>query len=239
MNVFAFIFARGGSKGLPKKNIKLINGKPLIAWSIDQARAARNVDRVFVSTDCPEISLIAQKFDAEVPFLRPSELATDDSPELLSWKHALAYLKENEGILPDVMVSVPPTSPLRLSFDIDKCIEKFLEGDSDVTITVSKSSRNPYFNMVEFEKNNLVRQVIPFGKTTFRRQDAPQVFDITTVAYASSPKFVLSNDSLFSENSRINAIEVPSERAIDIDNLLDFEIAEFLMKKRSNFEKNI
>ena len=77
----------------------------------------------------------------------------------------------------------------------------------------------------------MVRQVIPFGETTFRRQDAPEVFDITTVAYASSPRFVLSNDSLFSENSRINAIEVPSERAIDIDNLIDFEIAEFLIKK--------
>lgn len=238
MSVFAFIFARGKSKGLPKKNIKLINGKPLIAWSIDQAKAARNVDRIFVSTDCPEISSIAQKFGAEVPFLRPSKLATDDSPELLSWKHALTYLKENEGISPDVMVSVPPTSPLRLPYDIDKCIEKFLEGNSDVTITVCKSSRNPYFNMVKFE-NNLVRQVIPFGKTTFRRQDAPKVFDITTVSYASSPKFVLSNDSLFSENSKINAIEVPSERAIDIDSLLDFEIAEFLMKKRSNFEENI
>tara|TARA_A200000113_G_scaffold225860_1_gene248375 strand:- start:862 stop:1581 length:720 start_codon:yes stop_codon:yes gene_type:complete len=239
VSVFAFIFARGGSKGLPKKNIKLINGKPLIAWSIEQAKVARNVDRVFVSTDCPEISSIAQNFGAEVPFLRPSKLAADDSPELLSWKHALIYLKENEGISPDVMVSVPPTSPLRLSFDIDKCIEKFLEGNSDVTITVSKSSRNPYFNMVEFDKNNLVRQLMPLGKTTFRRQDAPKVFDITTVAYASSPKFVLSNDSLFSENSRINAIEVPSERAIDIDNLLDFEIAEFLMKKWSNFEENI
>ena len=113
MKIIAFIFARGGSKGLPNKNIKILNGKPLIAWSIEHAKKINRIDRVIVSTDSEEIAKIAREFGAEVPFMRPLELATDESPEWLSWQHGLKHLKSIDGCLPDLMLSIPATAPLR------------------------------------------------------------------------------------------------------------------------------
>ena len=119
MKIIAFIFARGGSKGLPNKNIKILNGKPLIAWSIEHAKKINRIDRVIVSTDSEEIAKIAREFGAEVPFMRPLELATDESPEWLSWQHGLKYLKSIDGCLPDLMLSIPATAPLRDVEDIN------------------------------------------------------------------------------------------------------------------------
>ena len=109
MTIVAFIFARGGSKGLCGKNILPLAGKPLIAWSIEQALSVSRIDRVIVSTDSTEIAAIALKNGAEVPFIRPAELAGDDSPEWLSWRHALNYVYETTGVFPETMVSVPTT----------------------------------------------------------------------------------------------------------------------------------
>lgn len=125
MNAIAFIFARGGSKGLPGKNIRTLESKPLIAWSIEQALAIKRIKRVIVSTDSEEIAAISRVYGAEVPFIRPAELARDDSPEWLAWRHALNYIRETLGLLPDVMVSVPATAPLRSSVDIDNCLDEY------------------------------------------------------------------------------------------------------------------
>ena len=125
MSIIAFIFARGGSKGLPDKNIKILNGKPLIAWSIEHAKSVKRVDRVIVSTDSEEIARIAREYGAEVPFMRPAALATDNSPEWLSWQHSLKYLKNTDGCLPDLMLSIPTTAPLRNVKDIDKVIDEY------------------------------------------------------------------------------------------------------------------
>lgn len=111
MKIDSFIFARGGSKGLPGKNIRMLAGKPLIAWSIEHAKAVSCIDRVIVSTDSEEIAEVAQNYGAEVPFLRPHDLAKDDSPEWLAWCHALRYLGDNNMGMPDIMVSVPVTAP--------------------------------------------------------------------------------------------------------------------------------
>ena len=112
MSIVAFIFARSGSKGLPDKNIKIFNGKPLIAWSFEHALSVKRVDRVIISTDSEVIAKIGKEYGAEVPFLRPPELATDNSPEWLSWQHGLKYLKIADGCLPDLMLSIPSTAPL-------------------------------------------------------------------------------------------------------------------------------
>lgn len=125
MNTVAFIFARGGSKGLPGKNIRPLGGKPLIAWSIDQALAVKRIARVIVSTDSREIADVARKYGAEVPFIRPEQLARDDSPEWLSWRHALNYLMDTDGALPEAMVSIPTTAPLRLPIDIENCLDVY------------------------------------------------------------------------------------------------------------------
>lgn len=229
MRTVAFIFARGGSKGLPGKNIRPLLGKPMIAWAIEQTKAVKRISRVMVSTDSEEIAAIARKYGAETPFMRPSQLARDDSPEWLAWRHALNYLK-SEGCLPDAMVSVPVTAPLREPIDIEKCIDDFSRGGADAVITVSPAQRSPYFNMVKRNDDGTVGLVITPPKNFSRRQDAPQIFDVATVAYVVSPEFVLTKNALF--EGRIRGVEVSPENAIDIDTLLDFHVAECLLQRR-------
>jgi len=125
MKTYAFIFARGGSKGLPNKNLRFLAGKPLIGWSIDVAKKVSCINRIIVSTDSHEIAEVAVSYGAEVPFIRPAELATDASSEWLSWRHALDYLTKQEGDLPDIMLSLPATAPLRSVDDVDKCINAY------------------------------------------------------------------------------------------------------------------
>lgn len=230
MDTVALIFARGGSKGLPGKNIKHLAGKPLIGWAIEHAKAVSRIKRVLVSTDSEEIAAVALEFGAEVPFLRPAELARDDSPEWLAWRHALEYLQKRDGFLPYAMVSVPVTAPLRLPIDIENCLDIYKLGDVDVVVTVTDPHRNPYFNMVKLNEDGTAGLVISPPTGVIRRQDAPAVYDMTTVAYVVRPEFVLTHSSTFA--GRVRALHVPIERSIDIDTLLDFEIAELMMKKR-------
>ena len=231
MNATAFIFARGGSKGLPGKNIRPLGGKPLIAWSIEQALAVKRIDRVIVSTDSEEIAAVARAYGAQVPFLRPPELARDDSPEWLAWRHALNYLKENDGVMPTVMVSVPATAPLRSPIDIDNCLDEYEKGNVDIVITVTDANRSPYFNMVKTNADGTVGLVITPQSTITRRQDAPVVYDIATVCYVASSVFVMTHDGTF--EGRVKAVHVSAERAIDIDTLLDFQITESIFNIRT------
>lgn len=230
MKAAAFIFARGGSKGLPGKNIRPLGGKPLIAWSIEHALAVNRIERVIVSTDSEEIAAVAREYGAKVPFIRPAELARDDSPEWLAWRHALNYLQESEGALPQMMVSVPATAPLRLPLDIENCLDEYEKGDADMVITVTDAHRSPYFNMVKGHPDGTVGLVISPQSAIARRQDAPTVYDVTTVAYVVRPEFVMSHNGAF--EGRVRAVHVPTERAIDIDTLLDFQIAECLLNSR-------
>lgn len=231
MNVVAFIFARGGSKGIIGKNIKDFAGKPLIAWSIEHALSVSQINRVIVSTDSQEIAAVALTYGAEVPFMRPSALASDNSPEWLSWQHALQYLQDSDGFLPDAMVSVPATAPLRLPLDIEHCIREYAKEEIDIVLTTTDASHNPYFNMVSVEPDGRVGLLMASSSNGVqRRQGAPNVYGITTVAYVANPQFIMSKDGIFS--GRVRAVYIPPERAIDIDTLLDFEIAEFLMYKK-------
>ncbi len=225
----AFIFARGDSKGLPGKNIRNFGDKPLIAWSIECALLVKAIDQVIVSTDSAEIAEISKSYGAEVPFIRPSELATDESPEWLSWRHALEYVRRSSGALPDAMVSLSATSPLRAVSDVESCMEEFSKGGCDVVVTVSEAYRNPYFNMVKDKSDGTVTLVIEDFQVS-RRQDAPIIRDLSTVCYVASPEFVMSHNSIF--EGRVKAVNVPRERAIDIDSLLDFQIAEFMLNSR-------
>ena len=226
----AFIFARGGSKGLPGKNIKPLAGKPLIAWAIEAALGVPEIGRVVVSTDDANIARVGRAYGADVPFMRPSELASDTAPEWLSWRHALHSIEEAEGKLYGPLISVPATAPLRLPEDISACINLYNEGGADVVLAITESHRNPWFNMVAKREDDTFSPVNSSEGKLTRRQDAPSVFDVTTVAYVANPKFVLEQMSLF--DGRVKAILVPVERSIDIDTSHDFAIAEFLMTKR-------
>ena len=231
MDAVGFIFARAGSKGVPGKNIRNFAGKPLIAWSIDHAKKVKRLRRIIVSTDSHEIARIALAHGAEVPFIRPEELALDDTPEWLAWQHAIRMVEKEEGRLPNVIVSLPTTAPLRDPLDVENCLDEFSKGGADAVITVSEAYRNPWFNMVKSNPDGTVGLVNkPGERNVFRRQDAPTVYDMATVAYVADPKFILSQTSLFS--GKLRAVEVPRERSIDLDSLYDFELAEFLMKRR-------
>ena len=228
--ITAFIFARGGSKGLPGKNIRDLMGKPLIGWAIDQALSVEQIERVIVSTDCHEIATVARLFGAEVPFIRPPELASDVSPEWLAWRHALDFLRETEGAWPDMFVSIPTTAPLRLPEDIIACIQTFEKSKADAVFVVTEAHRNPWFNMVACSNDGGFYPVNSPDEGIHHRQDAPTVYDMTTVAYVLRSDFIMEEQGIFS--GKTAAVEVPKERAIDIDTLNDFEIAELFMKKR-------
>lgn len=229
MTVVAAIFARGGSKGLPRKNLRPLAGRPLLAHAIDAARACPGVDRVIVSTDDAEIAEVGRAHGAEVPFLRPPELARDDSPEWLAWQHALREL-ERAGEPAELLVTVPTTAPLRAVEDVEACLRAVRDSDADCAITVTPAQRSPYFNMVHLDPEGWAELVIAPDRTIARRQDAPRVFDITTVAYCSRTDYVLRARSLF--EGRVRAVVVPRERAVDIDDELDFAFAEFLVQRR-------
>lgn len=230
----AFIFARGGSKGLPGKNIKPLAGKPLIGWAIEAALAVPKIGRVVVSTDDADIARVGRACGAEVPFFRPDSLASDTACELDAWRHALATLSDTEGALPDPFISVPATAPLRKPDDIAACLECYWAGGADIVLTATQAHRNPWFNMVTTGEDGTAALVNnPDGVVT-RRQDAPEVMDLTTVAYVADPHFLLAGGKLFS--GRVKVVPVPMERAIDIDSAHDFAIAEFLMTKRLEAE---
>ena len=224
--VVAFIFARGGSKGLPRKNVLPLAGKPLIAHAVDHALGVGRIGRVVVSTDDAEIAAAATAAGASAPFLRPPELAADDAPEWLAWRHALDWLEQHEGRVPDVFVSVPATAPLRQSVDIEQCLDRLAVGDCDMVITVTPAARSPWFNMVVLDDAGLARLVIPSERTVARRQAAPRCFDMTTVCYATTPAHIRRAAGVL--DGRIAAVEVPRRRSIDIDDAYDMRIAEAL-----------
>lgn len=231
VSLTAFVFARGGSKGLPGKNIRPLAGKPLIGWAIEQALAVDRITRVIVSTDSEEIADIARAHGGEVPFIRPEHLSGDQAPEMLAWRHALQYLKCSEGSVPDPFIAIPATAPARLPEDIEACILAYEKGNADVVLSVTDAHRSPWFNMVKREGANFVLvNGDERGGRVMRRQDAPEVFDITTVAYVVRPGYVFEYSDLFSGST--TAVKVPVDRSIDIDTIHDFEIAEFIIDRR-------
>jgi len=232
MSIVACIFARAGSKGIPNKNIQTFSGKPLISWAVELALQVKQINEVFISTDSEEIAKIARMSGATVPFIRPSELATDKSPEWHSWQHFIKYLNDKGGRLPEVFLSLPATSPLRSINDVENCLNEFKKGRADFVVGITPSERNPYFNMVKKGEDNQVDLVIQQGDKYSRRQDTPEVFDLTTVCYVGKPATILTKNSIF--EGKVAGVEIPRERAIDIDTELDFQIAEFLFKSKAN-----
>lgn len=225
MKSYAFIFARGGSKGLPGKNIKKLAGKPLLCYSINIAKAMSSIDKVFVSTDDNDIATVAEEYGAIV-INRPKEFAEDDTPEWLAWRHAIDWASIHYGDF-DVFISLPATSPLRSLEDVESAIAKLQEQKADMCIAVTPANRSPYFNMVKCNSEGIVELVNKPEYNVTRRQDAPKVFDITTVVYVSTPKFIMENYGLFS--GKVTSIEVPKSRAVDIDDIYDFKLAEAVL----------
>ena len=225
----AFVFARGGSKGLPGKNIKPLCGKPLLQYSIECALDSELIDEVYVSTDDSGIAAVAKEHGATV-IERPAELASDTSPEWLSWQHAINWATEHKGAF-DIFVSLPATSPLTTKDDVNAAITQLKQANADICLAVTPSNHHPNFNMVTLDnqKNALLMQ--SSGNQVTRRQDAPQAYNITTCVYAATTDFVLRANGLF--GGKTTAIEVPRERAVDIDDIIDFKFAELIMTEQA------
>ena len=231
--IYAWIFARGGSKGLPGKNIRPLCGKPLIAYAIETAKKSRFIKDVFVSTDSPDIAAVAEQNGAIVPFLRPDELASDNANERMAWRHAIEWMRTQNKYKPmDIMVSLPTTSPLRTPEEVDTAIELYLEGNADTVIAVSRSARHPAFNMVYIDENKYAKIILSqYEEWVPNRQAYPAAFDITTAVYVSSSEYIMSSDNYL--QGRVQAIEIPEEHGVDIDTLIDFQQAELLLRERT------
>lgn len=225
----AFIFARGGSKGVRGKNIRELAGKPLIAYAIEAAKNSKYIDRVIVSTDSEDIARVARGCGADVPFMRPPELAADDSAEWLAWQHAIRQVHSIYGKDScSIFVSVPATCPLRKTQDIDSCIEALISDvNAHMAITVTASHSNPYFTMVTHDEQGYATLAAQPPFPIARRQDAPKIMDIVGVAYAAKPGFILHAQGMW--QGRVKTVEVPQERSLDIDTEYDFLVAELLV----------
>ena len=230
MSVIGIICARGGSKGVPGKNIRMLGDKPLIAWTIDIARQCNLLDRVIVSTESPTIAEVAVKYGAEVPFMRPDELATDAASHWSVWRHAVTTL-EQSGEKVDLLVDLHVTCPLRSVQDVVDCIRLLQQHpEADAATTITHSDRNPYFNMVSISQEGSIQVLIqPVNKIT-RRQDAPVAYSLTTSTYVLRRDFLYRTEGLFT--GKVMGMIVPRERSFDIDTELDFTIVEALIAKQ-------
>jgi CMP-N-acetylneuraminic acid synthetase len=204
MNITCVIGARGGSKGVAGKNIRPLLGKPLIAWSIEQALACPDITRVVVSTDSPAIAEVAVAHGALVPFMRPDALA-------------------------DLFVDLDCTSPLRDVADISQAIAQFKTAHMDAVFSVCEARKNPYFNMLEVvDGSQRICKQLP--KPIVRRQDAPKVFEHVASIYVLSPAYLRSGTGLLS--GRTQGYDIGVDKSLDIDSEFDFELVEYLMRKR-------
>jgi CMP-N,N'-diacetyllegionaminic acid synthase len=226
------ICARGGSKGLKDKNLRELCGKPLIAHSILQAKASALFDAVAVSSDSERILNAAREWGADYLVIRPPGLAGDAAPKVPAIRHCVLEAERMAGKVFDTLVDLDATSPLRLPGDIVGAIALLERGDCANVITGSPARRSPYFNMVEIGEDNIARLCKKPAKPVERRQDAPRCYDMNASVYVWRRKTLFDLDGVLGPDTRL--FEMPEERSLDIDTELDFEIVEYLMRKKAS-----
>jgi len=235
-NILGLISARGGSKELPRKNIKSLLGKPLIAWTIEQAFASKYLDRVVVSTDDKEIAEISKKFGAEAPFIRPKELASDKAQGIEVVLHAIEWLKKNDKRKQyNLIMLLQPTSPLRATEDIDKAIEFLFLKEAKAIVSVCEVDHHPLWANT-LSEDGCMKDFIRQGVLNKNRQELPVFYRLNGAIYLAYCNYVKEQKSFLGEKTF--AYIMPRERSIDIDDEIDFELAEILIKNNvSNFVK--
>lgn len=229
MEVLAFIPARGGSKGVPRKNIKEFNGQPLIAWTIDAAKKSKYITKVLVSTEDQEIAEVSKSVGAEVPFLRPQELAQDHTPTMDVVMHSLDYLKQHFQYTPNYVVLLQCTSPLRNENHIDEAIECILDKQGDAIVSVTEVEHTPFW-MKKIDQEGYMEDFLAYDKQKYtRRQDFPKIYRINGAIYIAKTEKLLAYKDFEMEKSLSYKMERIS--SIDIDSLDDFNLAQFYMKQ--------
>jgi len=227
--ILCTICARGGSKGVRNKNIKKIHGKPLISYTIEQAKASGLFEHIVVSTDSDDIANVSLKDGAEVFFKRSAEMSSDTAGKLEVIKDAFIRSEEYYGLQFDYLVDLDATSPLRAVLDITEAFEQFLTDKNANLITATPSRRSPYFNLVEKNQFGQVTLSKNLGENVVRRQDAPKTYDMNASIYIWDRDTILNRNTLFLENTGLYVM--PEERSVDIDSELDYKIVELLMDK--------
>lgn len=226
-NILGIIPARGGSKSIPKKNLYPLIGKPLISYTIEAAKKAKLLTRFIVSTDCEEIARVAKRYGAEVPYIRPKELATDTALSVDVVKHAVIELENQGHIRYDYIVLLQPTTPLRLPEYIDGAITKLIETGCDTVITMVDVGANHPARMYRIEDDRLVT-IMDEGVSMRPRQELPPVYIRSGDVYACKRNIPFEKGSLIGDDCR--AIVISPERAVNIDSMQDMVLAEYYLK---------
>jgi len=228
-NIVAVITARGQSKGIPGKNLRPLAGKPLIAWTIEAARASKLLNRIIVSTDDDRIAEVAREYGAEVPFMRPAELAADHTPHLDVMLHAIKWIEEQPGGGCDYVMLLQPTSPFRTADDIDTAIKLASAKQAVAVVSVCEVARHPYL-MKRILENGMIEDMFDVKIAYLRRQALPACYSLNGAIYLNRPE-VLQSEKVFSPKGTYAYI-MPHERSFDIDTFWDLYVAELIMRDK-------
>lgn len=224
------ICARGGSKGVPGKNIRPLLGKPLIAWSVEQAVATKLFDFIAVSSDSAAIREAARNAGADLVVERPDELASDTAAKVPAIRHCLLAAEAALGRQAGILVDLDATAPLRTLDDIEGAVRLLESSGATSVITGAPARRSPYFNLVEINRDGVAGLSKPLPSAIVRRQDAPKCFDMNASIYVWRRDAFVANPAVFYADTRL--FEMPEERSIDIDNEVDFALVDLLMRQR-------
>lgn len=230
-SIVCTICARGGSKGVPGKNVRDLHGRPLIAHTIEQAKASGIFSKIAVSSDSADILNISEAYGADYLIERPDDMATDRAAKLPVIQHCFQQAEERAQTRFDIGIDLDATAPLRLPDDIIGCARLLIERAPCTVITAMPSRRSPYFNMVELMQDGYVQLAKTLDSSVQRRQDTPVTYDMNASIYAWMRDDLLNATKVIGQRTRV--YEMPEERSIDIDAPLDWEFVEFLLSKRN------
>lgn len=231
--VMGLITARGGSKGVPRKNVRLLAGKPLIVWTIEAAQAARRLDRLIVSTDDADIAELCRSQGVEVPFLRPGELAGDASPHADVVLHAIEWMRDHAGYLPDYLVLLQPTSPLRIAADIDSAVEIAIRRQTDAVISVTPTHNHPCL-VRQIDEQGLLQPFVPCELANPRRQDLPPSYALNGAVFVYRVATILQTRSLACTSCL--AYVMPEQRSLQIDTPWEFLLCDLVARHTTGNE---
>jgi CMP-N,N'-diacetyllegionaminic acid synthase len=232
---YAVITARGGSKSIPRKNLAQLGGKPLIAWTLEAALSSPSVSRVIVSTDDEEIGKVSMQWGAEVPFLRPRELAGDDSPHVPVVIHAVEWIRSHDHASPEYVLLLQPTLPFRTSLDIEQAMDLITEKNAESVVSVTEAPCHPYL-VKSLTEDGRLKDFVETPAGYLRRQALPPAYAINGAIYLVRSDVLLAGKTFYAE--RTYAYVMPPERSLDIDTPWDLHLADLLMKERISHERH-
>jgi CMP-N,N'-diacetyllegionaminic acid synthase len=227
--ILALIPARAGSKGMPRKNVRLVGGAPLASWSWTVARGLPAIDRVIVTTDDPEVAALARAAHVEVPFVRPAELASDSASLFAVAEHALRWLKDADAYEPDVVLLLQPTSPLRTSHDIEGAIAFMEQHNASSVVSICEAEHHPFWTFSRGE-DGIIRFLVEQGKAATRRQELPPAYRMNGAVYLVR-RDVLLEKRTFEPDPTLGYL-MPADRSIDIDSAWDLQVADLVLTAR-------